>query len=983
MMTSIVKRSKIFGVVAPRISRLLALAILVAAPGDALRADELERAPETQSLADVLGFDPVAVDASHESAARGGNREAKVENAPEDDAIARYEATLLADRRVAYGVARELDSDSGRSRLERRDAADETPENLLRAPNSDRYGESTASTSVAPTNVARQTTRFNSNAYGGGEERPAESASKGATLEIGDAVDFAREDSARVRDEDDEALGEGAFAPQEEDAEEEKDGADSVAELQDECYAALNPYTSLFIAYEPTYDWTESILEYVDSILTSIEDSPEQTRALLEELKRRTQEADQIKATLEEADKRERANRDPWNGGERPELCARYSLAQRLELVDSFKSALQRRVFLWKYAADFFEARNRGELRETPPLSRQELEALLKTTKDVREFFGETANGKSWRASFDVDVAIDELEKALKLPAARGELQYASVSRSRGSVGYLGQPEYATAADPYLDKMIEEDARTLSAVEKERARRLRFLQDRVNAIAYKIEKTPMTPTQRQVFNRPTTAAWASLVTGLAGDQTNGMPLLIAFEKYERVAGGAAGAALQQLALRMTTSQSEVCRLYGRTIDAIYDNPNVKVYISEALINRLLPIRDPEFEVVQETILNNPVVGRRRVDARVSIKLTPDPERLLMSLDVNGRVHANTNSEVLSARLHNESYAYYVGRKTLEWSDSGILYSPAAVNASAAARLNGVETNIDFVPIVGDLARGLTRTQYQSRLGAIEAEARDKVIAQTRQRFDQESNERFDALNARLRSGFFRNMANLGLSLRTQRSKTTDDWLLASLRFGADYALGCQATEPATLPGAFADIKIHESAVNSFLNQLELSGRTFTPREALDYVADRLNRPKLREIPIEENQLRFTFAKEDPVSVRFYEDKICLSLRFANFELGEQSWDDVETEIAYRPTSTPDGATTLARDGAIALYGPSSVARQIPIRAVFSKIFPAQKTINLRFEQLRRDERFAGLALGLCRVSRGWFAVSVVKDPAFM
>jgi hypothetical protein len=56
--------------------------------------------------------------------------------------------------------------------------------------------------------------------------------------------------------------------------------------------------------------------------------------------------------------------------------------------------------------------------------------------------------------------------------------------------------------------------------------------------------------------------------------------------------------------------------------------------------------------------------------------------------------------------------------------------------------------------------------------------------------------------------------------------------------------------------------------------------------------------------------------------------------------------------------------------------------QIPIRAVFAKIFPAQKSLDLRAELLNRDERFAGLALGLCRVSRGWFAISVVKDANF-
>ena len=986
-------------------------------PENGPSAEEVQYAPlpEEQarpSLADILGFDPVAVDANRERPQRV-EKEGKTAR---QDALDRYEAELLADRRVPYGLTRTIrqprtqsnasvvkvetpvDARSGDVASKEvlgarfveidQDKSDalstavtvETPKE--KNPTNDDSKDATARNQRVA-NVKRpqlpvnfKGNAFNSSAYKN-EEVVEAIPTEGETLELDDVQEFSQESEPRVRDEEDDALDEAAFEPSTDELE------DSVAILQDECFAALDPYASLFIAYEPTYEWTESILEYVESILTSIEDSPEQTRALLDELKRKTLEADDIKVKLENADKLERASRDPWNGGEQPKLCARYALSQRLELVETFKNALERRIFLWRHAADFFAARNRGELRESQSLARPELELLLKATRDVRDYFGNAANGRSWRASFDVDAIVAEIEQALELPTLElPEVAMRNHDKKAGSVGYLGKHAYSSPADPYLDQVLEEDAKTRSEIEKERERRMTFLQDRINAIAYKIEKTPMTAEQRRVFQRPVTATWANMILGLAGDQLNGMPLLIAFEKYERVAGGHAGRALQQLALRMTTSQSEACRLYGRAIDVVYDNPNVKAYVSEALINRLLPVRDPEFEVVQETVLNNPVVGRRRVDTQVSIQLVPDPNRLLMALTINGRMSANTSSAVMNAKLYNESFANYVGRKTLEWRDTGIAYSPAVVDASSAARLNAVETDVDFMPIVGDLARGITRSQYESRQGEIERETREKVIRQTRARFDKEANERFDAVNAKLREGFFRNMSNLGLSLRTQRSRTTDDWLLASLRFGADYALGCQATEPSTLPGAFADIKIHESAINSFLTQLEFAGKTFTPRQAFDYIADRMNKPKLKEIEIEESELSFTFANADPITVRFFEDRICLVLRFSNLALGQKSWDDVEAEIAYRPSLTEDGAPTFVRDGSIELYGPASVMEQIPIRAVFAKIFPAQKSLDLRAELLNRDERFAGLALGLCRVSRGWFAISVVKDANF-
>ncbi|MGI6401646.1 MAG: hypothetical protein ACOX0A_05980 [Thermoguttaceae bacterium] len=978
------------------------------------RIEAIPESPTRQSLADILGFDPVTAGSSDNTSSTTAEKKELVNSehttAKAEDALERYEAALLADRRIAYGVPRNIDAPRDERQLYPSDeyeikanngvdaAVKESPiasatnqtANISDATNvtvpidestehgpakiTRQYGAQTANVPFS-TPTSFQPQQFSSSAYGGGAERRVEP--QGATLELDDVEQFSHETETRVRDEEDAALEEGAFeAPPEE-------IDDSVATLLDECYAAIDPYTSLFIYYEPTYEWTESILEYVDSILKSIEESPEQTRALIAELKRKTQEADAIKKKLEAADKAARVSRDPWNGGEQPELCARYTLEERLALVDTFKNALERRVFLWNHAADYFAARNRRALLEPQDVSRQDMAVLLQSTISVREFFGDTPNGRSWRASFDVDALIAELEQALALPPEDPAVVAArAVRKTPNSVGYLGKLAHATQAAPYLDKMLEEEIAPKTELERERARRVQFLQDRINAVAYKLEKTPMTTAQRQVFQRPATAAWSQLITSAAGDQMNGMPLLVAFERYERIGGGDSGRALQQLALRMTTSQSEVCRLYGRAIDVLYDNPNVKAYVSEALINRLLPIRDPEFEVVQETVLNNPVVGRRRVDTLVSIKLVPHPERLLMSLAINGRMHANTSSAVMSARLHNESYANYVGSKTLEWRDTGIAYSPAVVNASSAARLNAIETNVDFVPIVGDLARGITRSQYESRQHAIEAETRAKVINQAQQQFDAEANERLDAVNAKMRAGFFQNLSNLGLALRTQRSRTTDDWLLASLRFGSDYSLGCQTTEPPTLEGAFADIKVHESSVNSFLTQLDLAGRTFTPDEARDFIADRLNKPKIKEIEIEESELSFTFTDADPVTVRFFEDRICLTLRLANLTLGQKSWDDVETEIMYRPTQTPDGKFTFMRDGVIALYGPASVMEQIPIRTVFSKIFPAQKAVDINANTMSKDERFAGLAFGLCRVSRGWFAISVIRDPRF-
>lgn len=733
--------------------------------------------------------------------------------------------------------------------------------------------------------------------------------------------------------------------------------------VADECFYALDPYSSLFIDYPPTAAWTETALISVETILADLATAPRKASAEIKKFRRSIADAERLKDAI--AADAAKPNADSDDDAERPEIL-RYSPEERAELFESFRSALDRRAFVWTRAAEYFAAKNSGELVDPSDVSTAELVSLQKKTAAARAFFGDDQVGRNWRASFEIDPLAEDVERLLKASTTFVPTRVQTASQRRDDANFK------TAA------VFEKFAETFDqGGEAKRALLTRYLRDRLNSVCYKIEKTPMTPEQRGVFRNEPLDRWVAAVSAHSCDQTDGLRLLLDFERYEGSGGGDDGSTLQQNARRMTTSRSDVCRKFGAAFDVVYDNPNVKAYISEALINRLLPIRDPEFDVVQETVLNNPVAGRRRTDAQVFIKLTPDPSRLLMNLNVQGRVVAETKSTIFPATLHNESYATYLGQKTLEWRDFGLAYSPTTVASDSVNKLSSVQTDVDFVPLVGDLAREVVRSQYESKRAAIRQETRARVAREVRARIDGEANERFDAVNKRLRENFFADLARLDLSLKTQRSKTTDEWLLASLRFGSDFSLGCQSTEPPTLPGAFADFKIHESALNAALARLELGGKTGTPRQALDYLAEKLNKPALKKIEIDENELVFSFAQTDPVVVRFCEGRVQLRLRFAELALGDSSWNDVEVVVSYRPQTAPDGSATFVRDGVVELDGPLNIRAQIPLRAIFSKIFPAEKSFDLQPKIFETDERFAGLALGLCRVSRGWFAISVV------
>ncbi|MDO5580743.1 MAG: hypothetical protein Q4G69_06380 [Planctomycetia bacterium] len=767
-----------------------------------------------------------------------------------------------------------------------------------------------------------------------------------------------------------------------------------------ECSAALRPYLSLLRNEELTTAWTRQTEFYIENALRALDDSPEMARKHLANLQKQLLFLDNVKRDIIKTGQQEQIS--PENGTpssygikltaaemELPEvskkdsqkkenkykalfdwavkkdepavskiegsslLMNRYPLASRLEIMDSFRYSLDRRIYLWALAADYYDLKLKNQLVPPKPLTSDKAAELRKKTEMVRNYFGITEEGQKWRKTFEVDSLFNELDKIYQI---------------------MINPQYfLPISNKDMKSTSPNDVR-----KKELAYQISFLYDRINTICYKIVSTPMSPDQMAVFKKEPLAGWVALLNEYSCDQADPEDLLWTFEIYERTSGSDIGEELYRLAWRMKTSHSEACRKFGEAIDVIYDNANAKVYISEVLISRLLPITDPEFDVVNEYILNNPVAGQRRTDNQISIELVPDPSRILMNLLIRGRMIASTSSTVYPATLYNQSFSTYVGRKELEWKKYGILYSPTEVFVNLSNELSGVQTDMDFVPLLGDLIKEVAKGQYELQQPDIQRITQDRIKREVRQRIDQEANARFDATNTRLKERFFGHLDRLGLDLNLQKSRTTEEWILASLRLETNQSLGSQTVEPPTMPGAFADLKVHESTINTFLSRLELQGKIMNVEELLTHLGNRLQTPFFKNLKLEENaNLYFEMARMDPITVRFYEDRILLRLALSAIEWEGRIFEGIKVTVSFRPFEDGSGRPALIRDGMVRIDGPMNIRAQILLRSIFSKVFPTNEITSLVPPFFERDKRFTGLSTGLCRISRRWFCISIV------
>ncbi|MCL2303993.1 MAG: hypothetical protein FWC43_01465 [Planctomycetaceae bacterium] len=486
-----------------------------------------------------------------------------------------------------------------------------------------------------------------------------------------------------------------------------------------------------------------------------------------------------------------------------------------------------------------------------------------------------------------------------------------------------------------------------------------------------------TPEQKQFLSHPSIVQWKRELDHWRDNTVHPLVFLAALEQYEQERLPSENETLSDFSQRLRLCPDENLHQLGKFSQTIYGGPNIKFFISEALINYLLPSRDPEFDRVHDVIVGRRVVGFRRTETVVKLVLYPAPDRLNMSLRITGQVSATGQSQVKNTKVTSGSYATFLGEKRLEWTEQGFQYTPATVGVNNRTYLRSVQTGVDGLPLLGNLVKEIAKNQFASQENQITAETRMKISRAAGSRIDAEVDERLREFNENFRKTVLDPMDRAGLSVERKDASTTNDWLLSSWRLSSDVSLGSHTLEPETIHGAFADFKVHESAVQTAIQSFNLAGKTMTVKQLREQIAEKIGRPQFAEEPNENDPVILAFAEKDPVNVRFQEGSIEITLSMNAMKVNRSVWKDFRFIVNYRPEYDDNGILCLVRDQGHVI-GPKNAKTQLALRTVFAKIFPPSRTLPLVPPLFETDERFAQLTTGMCRLENGWFALAVVE-----
>jgi hypothetical protein len=499
-------------------------------------------------------------------------------------------------------------------------------------------------------------------------------------------------------------------------------------------------------------------------------------------------------------------------------------------------------------------------------------------------------------------------------------------------------------------------------------------------ILLRLDYASLTPPEESFLKQPAFAALAAELKHLAMEPVNYFVLLQNLERYEGELEPQAAAQASTAQQLLRWSQSQTVQELGQRLDAYYRNANVRVSISKQLIQRLAPPPERTSVGVDDVILGARTVGCSETLTRLQVKLVPSPSRWRFELEARGEVSSATASRKGPATFYQSGAAVFRATKEVVVDPHGVRHTPAVTAASSASDLTGLETTLDSVPIIGDIAYNVARRQYRSHSDQARAEMDNKISWEASQRFDDTVDQRLQEVRQQFLVQFYQPMRKLALNPAVLDLQTTQDRLVMRYRLAGFHQLAAHTPRPQAPANSVLSVQLHESALNNLLDQFRWAGREANFRELHQEVAQLFHRTDWQLPEDLPDDVTVQFADEHPLRVTFQEGRVALTLAFAELSQGRSRWRDFTVRVRYLPAPAGTDAD-LVRDEYVELVGKRLHFRdQVALRSIFSRVFPRSRPIDLLSHQLRTDRRLQGLAVTQMTIDDGWIGVAVGTAP---
>lgn len=492
----------------------------------------------------------------------------------------------------------------------------------------------------------------------------------------------------------------------------------------------------------------------------------------------------------------------------------------------------------------------------------------------------------------------------------------------------------------------------------------------------RLESPKLTAEQRLLLTEKPFARYRDELQMWCLQPVDYLALLEAIESYEASSRAVDAAVLMNAYHHMRRMPDAEAQSLSRELDANYRNGNVRVAVSEELLNRLLPDPNVMVENVRESIMGARVWGTSRTFSRLRIVLVPDRWNWRMDLEAQGEVESETAARKGPATLFNQGVSSFRTRKPLLVDRRGIKVANTEAGVNSNNDLTGIETEFDGIPVLGQLARNLVLRQHASMYHQAKNEAEQKVADRAREMFDQEVHRRLLEFEQSFDTKLLEPLRRMDLKPTAVAMETTEHRLIVRYRLASNQQLAAYTPRPQAPSDSLLSVQIHESAMNNTFDQLQLQNRPMDLRDLYREVNQRFNRADAtvpEEIP---EGVTVRLAGRDPIRVRCTDGRVTLTLRVAELHADQYRWKDFAVRVHYIADQSQTHAN-LVRDGVVELIGERLSSRnRLPLRAIFTKVFARTRTVNIVSNKLAEDPRLRDLHVNQFVMADGWLGVAI-------
>ncbi|MCG8652118.1 MAG: hypothetical protein MI861_19925, partial [Pirellulales bacterium] len=391
---------------------------------------------------------------------------------------------------------------------------------------------------------------------------------------------------------------------------------------------------------------------------------------------------------------------------------------------------------------------------------------------------------------------------------------------------------------------------------------------------------------------------------------------------------------------------------AQALDTYYRNANVRMAISETMLQKMLPSIDPQAIPVRTQLFGSKVRGVGQVRSRLAVQLNPSANRWSIELRTHGDVRTQSTGFNGPVAVRTSGDSLFTAATPIEVGPNGIHTGQSRVQVSGSTRLRGIRTDYDGWPLVGSLVQSIAASRYESVAPQSNRISNRKIQYQVGNEIDTQLDQRVDEATKRLSRMVLGPLGTLQLDPKVVDMATTQERLLARYRLAGDWQLAAFTPRPRAPRSSLMSLQVHQSALNNTLEQLVPRDEPKSIEAIVNEGLEMFGQPATAmpdDIP---DDVTVQFASTRPITIEIHEGEFWLTLRVMRLTRGERL--DLRRFIVrakYVPNLEGLEAS-LVRDGHLRISGPKMSMRQrLPVRAIFNKVLSPNRPLKLTLPQL--------------------------------